>query len=70
MRAWARASAPERGQVIVWVGEELFAILPDRDKPLGLMRTDELLVSVEYETPVNVIYDIIVMKKDDPRLKR
>lgn len=70
LKAWARASAPERGQVIVWVGEQLTAILPDRDKPLGEMHTDELLVSVEYETPVNVIYDIVVMNKDDPRLKR
>jgi hypothetical protein len=69
LKAWARASAPVRGQVIVWIGEQLTAILPDRDKPLGEMRTDQLLVSMAYQTLAGVSYDIEVMDKDDARLQ-
>ena len=69
MRAWAAAAVPSHGQVIVWEGEELTAILPDRDKPLGTMRDDHLLVGYERDTEDGgVFYDIIIMDKDDPRL--
>jgi hypothetical protein len=70
LKRWARAAAPIRGQVIVRVGEERIAILPDRDKRLGALDADQVLVSVEYETPVNVIYDVVAMDKNDPRLKQ
>lgn len=70
LRTWARKAAPKRGQVVVCAGDEMIAILPDRDKRLGPMNADEVLVSVEYETPTNVVYDIIPMHKDDPRIPK
>lgn len=70
LRSWARKAAPRRGQVVVCANDEMIAILPDRDKRLGRMNRDEVLVSVEYETPTNVIYDIIPMHKDDPRIPK
>jgi hypothetical protein len=68
LKTWARRYAPSRGQVIVWVGEELTAILPDRDKRLGPHRDGQVLVGMEYETPAGVIYDVIAMDQNDPRL--
>lgn len=68
LRRFARAAAPIGGQVIVRVGEERIAILPDRDKRLGALAADEVLAGIAYETPAGVIYDVLVVKKDDPRV--
>jgi hypothetical protein len=68
LKRWARVAAPTRGQIIVFVGEEQIAILPDRDKKLGPRRDDQVLVCIEYETPVSTIYDVIAMDRADPRL--
>jgi hypothetical protein len=68
LRMWARAAAPTRGQVIIFVGDDRIAILPDRDKRLGPAEPGQVLVGMEYETPTGVIYDVIAMDRDDPRL--
>lgn len=68
LRRWARAAAPIRGQVIVFVGDERIAILPDRDKRLGPAQPNQVLVCMEYETATGVIHDVVSMDRDDPRL--
>ena len=70
LKAWARISAPLRRQVIVCVSQDdVIAILPDRDKRLGRVGQDETLACIEYQTPTgNVIYDVIVVKLNDPRI--
>lgn len=68
LKLWARAAAPTRGQIIIFEGDERIAILPDRDKRLGPTRADQVLVCIEYETPTNVIYDVIPVDLDDPRI--
>lgn len=69
MRAWAAATAREGGQVIVWIGEERFAILPDRDKALGELGPGQMIVSHEFIRDGVWGYDIVVMDENDPRLK-
>jgi hypothetical protein len=44
LRAWAAASVPTGGQVTVFVGYKVIAILPDRDKELGEVRPGQMLV--------------------------
>ncbi len=68
LKIWARAAAPTRGQVIVFLPDDRIAILPDRDKRLGPTNPDQVLVGMEYETPTGVIYDVIAMDRNDPRL--
>jgi hypothetical protein len=68
LRAWAEASAPTGGQVIVWVGEDLFAVLPDRDKALGALRDGQMIVSHESVRDSERVYDIEIMDADDPRI--
>jgi hypothetical protein len=68
LHAWAAASAPDGGQVIIWVGEELFAVLPDRDKALGHLDKGQLIVSHEFLEDGTWFYDIEIMDETDPRL--
>jgi hypothetical protein len=68
MRAWSAASMPARGQVIVWEGEDLIAILPHADKHLGPMRPDQLIVTHEKSEAGALTYDVMIMDRDDPRL--
>jgi hypothetical protein len=68
LRAWAEASAPGGGQVIVWVGEDLFAVLPDRDKALGPLQKGQAIVSHEFMQDGEWFFDIELMDENDPRI--
>ncbi len=68
IKRWAVEAAQNRGQVIVWEGLELVAILPDREKRLGRIGDDQLIITSERRTPEGVERDMHLMHRDDPRL--
>jgi hypothetical protein len=69
LRAWARNGAPRQQQVIVLEGDEMIAILPDREKPLGKMKkTNQTIVFATTPTPSGPRYDILAFDDDDPQL--
>jgi hypothetical protein len=44
IKQWSRRITPERGQVVVMIGERSIVILPDHDVDLGVLAPGELLV--------------------------
>jgi hypothetical protein len=69
IRRWAFAAAREKGLCIVWTGDHAVAVLPNRDKDLGTVRGDQILVTTERRTPGGIVYDCLVLEPDDPRLQ-
>jgi hypothetical protein len=70
IKRWATAAAAKRGQVIVWVGRNTFAVLPDRDKELGEVRADQFIITSAKQGPRGPVLDAFVVDKDDPRATR
>jgi hypothetical protein len=64
IKRWARAAAERQGQVIVWQGAVAIAVLPDRDKPLGALRADQLIVTVERQGPSGPVLDVEVREPE------
>lgn len=67
IRGWAKDVVPRGGQVLVREGMNITAILPDREKPLGVLQDNWVAVSNHTRTPTGIYYDVVVMPKDDPR---
>ncbi len=43
LKAWAAQALPQNGQVVAYLGNEVFVILPDRHVALGLMGDDDYI---------------------------
>jgi hypothetical protein len=70
IKRWARAAAARRGQVIVWQGREVIAVLPDREQNLGALGADQLIVTTETAVPGGSVIDVFVVDADDPRAEK
>jgi hypothetical protein len=46
--------------VIVWTGDTATAILPDKEKVLGRVRDDQILVASMQQTSSGPVYDVTV----------
>ena len=68
LKQWAASLQPTRGQVVVKIGDRAIVILPDQDVDLGIMADDDLIVTVEVETPSGLKLNALKMKLDDPRV--
>jgi len=68
IKRWARAAAERRGQIIVWQGREVIAVLPDHEKNLGALRPDQLIVTIERQGPSGTMLDVEVREPDDPSM--
>ena len=66
IKAWANNLCPQRGQVVVWEGNNAVAILPNRDKALGAGEPVQLVAVFEKMTPQGMIYDAVLMDKGAP----
>jgi hypothetical protein len=66
-RRWATVMAPRGARLLVREGREYFAILPDRDKALGILQPGWILVPTQREMAGSVSYDIELARADDPR---
>ncbi|MBM3506972.1 MAG: hypothetical protein FJX64_04465 [Alphaproteobacteria bacterium] len=65
IKQWARHALANQGQVIVWAGNRVFAILPDRDKDLGAVQEGQHIVTRRREGPLGVEYDMVLLNLDD-----
>lgn len=66
IRRWAVLAPQEQRQVIVWEGKKAIAVLPDRDKDLGEVRADQMIISSVKRGPSGPILDVFVVDKDHP----
>ena len=70
LKAWARdalARPGEMGQVLVCIGNRTIVILPDRNVDLGVVESDELVVTGPRKGPNGVVLEAFKIKRDDPR---
>lgn len=58
------------GQVVVWEGLDVVAVLPDREINLGRVGDGQLIITQERRTAFGVEHDVMVMDRDDPRIAR
>ena len=68
LKSWVKATAPAKGQVLVWIGPKTIVVLPDRDRDLGEVKPDQVIVTWEEKGPFGSTLDVSVVHKDDPRL--
>ena len=68
LKLMAKAMYPRTGQVLVLDGGDAVAILPDRDKPLGLFTEDKVLVTTATAGADGPVYDVFLFAQDDPQL--
>lgn len=70
IRRWAAEAAGKRGQVIVWEGRNVVALLPGGDKRLGPVPDGHHIVFSTRRGPGgNIEPDAIVVAPDDPQLQ-
>ncbi len=59
--------APEKEtQVIVWQGQQAIAILPDREKKLGRIQADQMIITTGRITASGPEIDVTVVDNTDP----
>ncbi len=59
IKGWARALCPQAGQVLIYDGPEVIAVLPDREKSFGALRPGLVLTSTAKPGPTGPICDVI-----------
>ncbi len=64
------ATARDGGYVIVWAGRHAWIVMPNREKALGEVRDDQVILAVETRTAAGVERDYIAVEPDDPRVVR
>ena len=67
IKQWSKDAAPARGQVLVWINNHTIAVLPDRDKDLGIVRPDQIIRTLETRGPHGLSLDVVVVDRVDPR---
>jgi len=68
IKQWAANAARDRGTVLLWAGSKVTLVLPDREKDLGAVRDDQIILPVETRTARGIETDYIVVEPDDPRV--
>jgi hypothetical protein len=66
IRRWGQNSARDRSQVIVWQGDLTVAVLPDREKVLGAVRPDQMILTSRREGPAGPAIDVFAVEPDHP----
>lgn len=64
IKQWSKDAVPARGQVLVYANDHTIAVLPDRDKDLGIVRHDQIIRMIETRGPKGVGIDIIAIDRD------
>jgi hypothetical protein len=68
IKQWAMTALPVGGQVIIQQRTTAFVVLPDRDKEVGTIGDDQVVVTRQDVSARGLVYDAFVMDKSDPRL--
>ena len=66
LKTWARNGVASKTQIVVFVGDDVTVILPDRDKPVGRVRPDQHLRVVMRNGPKGPEYDVELLEANDP----
>lgn len=66
-KAWAKAFAPQLGQVVIAIGKRMIVVLPDDDVDLGELAADELIVTQKRQTPTGSGLTALKVKRSDSR---
>jgi hypothetical protein len=64
---WAEQGLERQAQVCVFVGRQVFVIVPDRVVDLGQVAPDELILTKVTRTPRGLMLEPFKATKDDPR---
>jgi hypothetical protein len=70
LKAWAKDALEHReriGQVFVSIGQRTIVIFPDRNVDVGIVESDEVVVTERREGPEGIAYEVFKMRRDDPR---
>jgi hypothetical protein len=70
LKLWARDAMRSKGQVIVCLAKKRVVVLPDRDVDLGILESDEMIVTEERRGDRGIELHPFKMKRDDPRAGR
>jgi hypothetical protein len=68
VKRWSALAAQDRHQVVVCIGNRAIVILPDQDIDLGLIASDERIITIETKGPTGNRLEAMKMKADDPRI--
>jgi len=59
--------AQQIGQVLVSIGKQTIVIFPDRNVDLGIVESDELVITEGHNGPQGMMFEAFKIKRDDPR---
>jgi hypothetical protein len=69
IRGWGASAARDGGSVIAWAGQRAVIVRPDREKDLGTVRDDQMILPIATRGPGGAVErDFIVVEPDDSRL--
>ncbi len=68
LKTWARNGVASKTQIVVFVGDHLTVVLPDRDKVIGVGKKGQYLRSVTRNGPRGPEYDVELVETGDPLL--
>lgn len=66
IKGWAAATARDGGYVIVWAGRHASIVMENREKALGEVRDDQVILPVDGSQ--GTVRDYIVVEPDDARI--
>ena len=69
LKAWAKDALARReriGQVIVSIGQRTMVIFPDRNVDMGIVESDEVVVTEGRKCPEGTAYEVFKLRRDDP----
>ena len=61
IKAWSREMWKAGGQVLVWQGHDVIAVLPQKDVNLGRLKQGQRILTRETPTPLGAEYDVVVV---------
>jgi hypothetical protein len=70
LKVWAREALSREGQigqVYVTIGNRTIVILPDRNVDMGIVESDEIVVTRKQYGPGGVTYEAFKIKRDEPQ---
>lgn len=66
IKKWAKAAADSLGQVLVWEGDQIIAVLPDRDEWIGKVPADKYIITRSVRTLRGEKLEVLVVDEDHP----
>ncbi len=68
LKTWAKNGVATKTYIVVFIGDDLTVVLPDRDKPIGRVKENQHLRAVTRNGPRGPEFDVELVDADDPLL--